>query len=112
LEKLAEGQAERLQKKLFDQAEEGDVPCMRIIFDRIWPARKGQCLQVNLPPMRTADDLRIGMAALLTVIAQGDLNPEEITALCSVFDRAIRVVELGEHEGRIEALEKKMETPK
>ena len=61
--------------------------------------------------MRTGDDLHAGMAALLTAIADGRVTPDEANALCSVFDRVLRVVELGDHERRIEALEQKMEPP-
>ena len=111
LDQLAEGQAEQLLQKALDLADAGDVVCLRMIMDRLWPARKGQPLQVDLPPMRTGDDLHAGMAALLTAIADGRVTPDEANALCSVFDRVLRVVELGDHERRIEALEQKMEPP-
>ncbi len=40
LEQLAEGQAEQLTQKLLELALAGDVTCLRIALDRIWPVRK------------------------------------------------------------------------
>ena len=42
LEQLAEDQAEQLVKKVLELAQAGDVACMRMILDRVWPPRKGQ----------------------------------------------------------------------
>ena len=42
LEQLAEGQAEQLVQKVLEQALAGDVSSQRMIFDRVWPPRKGQ----------------------------------------------------------------------
>jgi hypothetical protein len=112
VERLAEDKAEQLTQKWLELAEAGDVTCLRMVLDRIWPVRKGQPLQVDLPQIKTADDLRAGFASLLTSIGEGRLTTDEVNAVCSVLDRAIRIVEIGGLDKRLEALEQKLEPPK
>jgi hypothetical protein len=112
VEQLAQGQAEQLVQKVLELAQAGDVTCLRMMLDRIWPVRKGQPLQVNLPKIETADDLRAGFASLLSGIGEGRLTADEVTAVCAVLDRAIRIVEIGDLDERLAASEQKLEPPK
>jgi hypothetical protein len=112
VEQLAEGQAEQLTQKVLEKAQAGDVTCLRMVLDRIWPVRKGQPLQVDLPPIESPDDLRVSFASLLNGIGEGRFTADEINALGSVLDRAIRIVEIGGLDKRLAALEQKLELPK
>ena len=49
VEQLAEGHAEQLIQKVVELAEAGDVACLRMMQDRLWPPRKGQPVNVNMP---------------------------------------------------------------
>jgi uncharacterized protein DUF5681 len=42
MEQLAEGQAEQLVQKVLKLANAGDIACLRMVLDRIWPPRKGR----------------------------------------------------------------------
>src|SRR5262245_1802905 len=57
LEQLAEGQAEQLVQKALALARGGDVTCLRMLLDRLWPQRKGQPVNVVLPPINTSQDV-------------------------------------------------------
>jgi hypothetical protein len=105
LEQLAEGQAEQIFQKVSELAQAGDVSCLRMILDRIWPPRKAQPINVTLPPINSSQDALDAIAAICTALGEGRLTPDEITALSSVVGRSIQVIELKDIERRIAALE-------
>ena len=105
LEQLAEGQAEQIFQKVSELAQAGDVSCLRMMLDRIWPPRKAQPVNVTLPPINSSQDALAAIAAICTALREGGLTPDEITALSSVVGRSIQVIELQDLERRIAALE-------
>jgi hypothetical protein len=105
LEQLAEGQAEQIFQKVSELAQAGDVSCLRMILDRIWPPRKAQPINVALPPINSSQDALDAIAAICIALGEGRLTPDEITALSSVVGRSIQVIELKDIERRIAALE-------
>ena len=50
VEQLAEGHAEQLIQKVVELAEAGDVACLRMMLDRLWPPRKGQPSECQYAP--------------------------------------------------------------
>jgi hypothetical protein len=109
LEQLAEGQAEQLFEKVRELAQAGDVACLRMMLDRIWPPRKAQPVNVPLPPINNSQDALAAIAAICTALGEGRLTPDEITALSSVVGRSIQVIELQDVERRVAALEEARE---
>ena len=105
LEQLAEGQAEQLFEKLRELAQAGDVSCLRWILDRLWPPRKGQPVNVAMPPINTSQDVFPAIASIWTAIREGRLTPDEASALSIVIDRSIQAIELHDIAKRIAALE-------
>jgi hypothetical protein len=102
---MAEGQAEQLVQKVLELAQAGDVSCLRMMLDRLWPPRKGQPVNVAMPPLKTSQDVLPAIASIWTAIREGRLTPDEAGALSIVVDRSIRAIELHEIMRRIEALE-------
>jgi hypothetical protein len=105
LEQLAEGQAEQLFEKVRELAQAGDVSCLRMILDRIWPLRKGQPVNVVMPPINTSQDLLAAIASIWAAIGEGRLTPDEASALSIVVDRSVQAIELHDVIKRIAALE-------
>jgi hypothetical protein len=105
LEQLAEGQAEQLFEKVRELAQAGDVACLRMMLDRIWPPRKAQPVNVTLPPINSSQDALAAIAAICTALREGGLTPDEITALSSVVGRSIQVIEHQDLERRVATLE-------
>jgi hypothetical protein len=105
LEQLVQEQAEQLVQKAKDLALAGDVSCLKMMLDRILPARKGQPINVVIPPIQSAQDALAAIAAICTALGEGGLTPDEITALSSVVGRSIQVIEHQDFERRIAALE-------
>jgi hypothetical protein len=105
LEQLAEGQAEQIFQKVSELAQAGDVSCLRMILDRVWPPRKAQPINVTIPPINSSQDVLTAIAAIFKALGEGRLTPDEITALSSVVGRSIQVIEHQDLERRIAALE-------
>ena len=105
VEQLVEGQAEQLVQKVLDLAQAGDVSCLRMMLDRLWPPRKGQPVNVVMPPINTSQDVFPAIASIWTAIREGRLTPDEASALSIVIDRSIQAIELHDIAKRIAALE-------
>ena len=104
-EHLAEGRAEHVVKKVLELAQAGDVACLRMLLDRLWPPRKGQPINIVMPPINSRQDLFAAIGSVWTAIREGHLTAEEASALSVVIDRSIRAIELHAIENRIAALE-------
>ena len=105
VEQLVEGQAEQLVQKVLDLAQAGDVSCLRMMLDRLWPPRKGQPVNVVMPPINTSQDVLPAIASIWTAIREGRLTPDEASALSIVIDRSIQAIELHDIAKRIASLE-------
>jgi len=106
-EQLVEGQAEQLVQKVLELAQAGNVAALRMVLDRVWPPRKGQPVNVVMPPINTSEDVLAAIASIWTAIRQGGLTPEEAGALCIVIDRSIHAIETHDMAKRIAALEER-----
>jgi hypothetical protein len=105
VEQLVDGQAEQLVQKVVELAQAGNVAALRMVLDRVWPARKGQPLNIVMPPINSSQDVFPAIASIWTAIREGRLTPEEASALSIVIDRSIQAIELHDIAKRIAALE-------
>ena len=105
VEQLAEGQAEELVQKVLELAKAGDVACLRMVLDRLWPPRKGQPVNIAMPPINTAQDLFTAILSIWSAIRDGRLTPDEASALSIVIDRSVQAIELHDISKRVAALE-------
>jgi hypothetical protein len=105
IEQLAEAHAEQIFKKVVELALAGDVSCLRMMLDRLYPPRKGQPVNVVMPPINTSQDVLRAIASIWTAIREGHLTPDEASALSVVIDRSIPAIELHDITKRITALE-------
>jgi hypothetical protein len=105
LEQLVEGEAELLVQKLLELAKAGDVTCLRMLLDRLWPARKGQPVKVLMPPINSPQDVLPAVASSWSEVREGRLTPDEANSLSTVVDRTIQAIELRDISSRIAALE-------
>jgi hypothetical protein len=105
LEALLDGEAEALTRKAIEMALEGDTTVMRLVMDRIRPARKDRPVTFALPNLETPADAVKASAALVEAVASGDLPPSEAEDLSRLVDRYIRAVETTDTLERLESLE-------
>ena len=107
IEALLEGQHEALTQKAIDKALEGDGMALRLCLDRLAPARKDAPISFALPPIVTAGDTVTASAALLDAVAGGDVTPDEAGRVMALLTAHKALVETGDLEMRIAALEAK-----
>ena len=107
VEALLEGEAEALTRKAVQMALSGDGPALRLCLDRIAPARKDLPVSFALPPIKTAGDTVAASSSLLAAVAGGEVTPDEAGRVMALLTAHRALVETGDLERRIEALEAK-----
>lgn len=107
VEALLEGEHEALTRKAIEQALAGDGVALRLCLDRIAPPRKDAPISFALPPIKTAADTVTASAALLEAVAEGEVSPDEAGRVMALLTAHKALVEAGDLEARITALEAK-----
>ena len=105
IEALLEGEHEALTRKAVEMALGGDGPALRLCLDRLAPPRKDCPITFSLPPIVTAGDTVQASASLLAAVAAGEVTPDEAGRVMALLTAHRSLVETGDHEKRIEALE-------
>lgn len=107
IESLLEGEAEELTRKAIEMAKAGDGPALRMCMDRLAPPRKDAPVCFALPPINSVADAVAASSALLSAVAGGDVTPDEGSRIMALLTSHKVLVETGEFERRLEALEAK-----
>lgn len=107
VEALLDGEAEALTRKALEQALNGDGPALRFCLDRIAPARRDAPITFALPAIRTAADAITASASLLEAVAEGEVTPDEAGRVMALLSAHKGLLEAGELEARISALEER-----
>ncbi len=105
LDRLAEGEAEAVLASVLGAAKGGDMAAAKVLLDRVWPARRGRPVRLELPELRTPADLAAALGAVAGAVGRGDLSPEEGGAVAAVLEAQRRAIETLDLERRIAALE-------
>lgn len=105
VEALLDGQHEALTQAAISKALEGDTAALRLCLDRLAPARKDAPITFELPPIRSASDAVGASSALLAAVADGHVTPDEAGRVMALLTAHKAMVEAGDLEARIAALE-------
>ena len=105
MEVLLEGEAEDLTRKVIEKAKNGDMMALRICFDRLYPIQKGRSIQIQLPPIKQANDVVQGYEAILNAVSDGSITPDEASTIANVLESKRKAIETHEIEKRISVLE-------
>ncbi len=105
---LLDGEAEALTRKVVDMALSGDSTALRLCLERLLPPAKGRPVRLNLPDIKTVEDVLRAFSAMLKAMSDAHITPDEASTVASVLDQNRRALETVEIEERIAALEKKI----
>ena len=105
LDAIGEAGAAEVLQAVLQAARSGDLRAASILLDRVWPARKGRAVEVELPAVANAADLVPALAAVAAAMARGELTPEEARAVAGVLEAQRKAIETAELEARVAALE-------
>jgi hypothetical protein len=106
LDQIADDAGKAILEKMVEAAKDGDLRAADLVLSRIWPARKGRPISLELPKIDTAADLVAGLGRVADAVAAGDITPDEGQAVSAVLETKRRAIETLELEIRITALEK------
>lgn len=106
LDAMADGEAEKVLRQVLDAAKGGDLKAAEIILSRVWPARKGRAVRLDLPEIKSASDVLAALATVVEATAKGEVTTDEAAAVASVLELKRRAIETVEIEARLSSLEK------
>lgn len=75
------------------------------LLERLEPRRRTRPVRLELPEIRTPDDLLSAMRQVVAAMASGSLSPDEAAAVAGVLDAHRRAFETDDLERRLAALE-------
>lgn len=107
IEALLDSEHEALTRKAIEKALEGDMVALRLCLDRLAPPRKDAPVSIELPSVRSASDAVEASAAILVAVAAGEITPDEAGRVMALLTAHKSIVESGDLEARIAALEAK-----
>src|ERR1035441_9582343 len=73
-EQLLEGEAEELIRMLVKRAKEGNIQALGMCLDRLLPARKERCINLESRPVESLQDLPIQFQDITSAIVDGRID--------------------------------------
>ena len=105
-EALLDGEAEVITRKAIEKAKEGDMAAIRLCLERILPTIKSRPIEIDLPPVETAEDITAAQGAVIAAMARGEITPDDASTVAGVLEAKRRAIETVELEKRLDILEK------
>ena len=109
LDAIGQEGAEAALRAVVKAAEGGDARAAEILFARVWPARKGRAVLLNLPPVTDTAGVLAALARITEATAAGEVTPDEAQALAGLVEGQRKAIETVELESRLTALEQRLE---
>jgi hypothetical protein len=91
---------------------EGDTQALRFCLERKMPAPRDAVIQINLPKIKTMEDVTAAAAKVTRAMGKGDLSPSEGETIMNVLETHARLIENSDTEKRVEKLEEHMSATK
>ena len=111
VEALMEGQAEAITRRVVNAALEGDMVAIKMVLDRLVPARKSRPIQIDLPPTIDAGGVALAQARVVASVAGGEITPDEGMALSGLLEARRKAIETEELAARLQHLEAAVKRP-
>ena len=105
MESLLADDAEAIGRKAIEMAKQGDMAAIRLCMDRLAPARKGEPVAFELPPLDKPADSVVAAAEIVAAVAAGELTPSEAADLAKVIDVYVRAIATKAFDERLTKLE-------
>jgi hypothetical protein len=106
-----EGQAEAITQRVVNAALEGDMAAIKLVMDRVAPARKSRPVKIDIPPTVDARGVALAQATVVASVAGGEITPDEGMALSGLLEARRRAIETEELAARLQHLEAAVKRP-
>ncbi len=104
---LLEGELENICRCLIQEALAGNMQAIKMVLDRIMPARKDRPIEIKLPELQNSSDALRAIAAIAESVGCGYISPSEGEALSRIVDAYVKAMEAHDYESRLIMLEEK-----
>ena len=102
---VLDADAEAISRKALDMAMQGDVQALRLVMERLLPARKDRPLTLALPKIESTADLVTVVNLIAQAVGNGEITPAEGAVLSQMVEIQRRTLHTGDLETRLAALE-------
>jgi hypothetical protein len=86
-------------------AQAGNTAALKLCLERLLPPQKERPVVVDLPAIKSPEDVQAAYNKLFEAIAEGIISPAEAKLLSGLIDKQGEVVERAAMEQRLEDLE-------
>jgi Family of unknown function (DUF5681) len=104
-EALLDGEAEALTRKCVELALNGDSTALRLCLERLLPPARSRPIQLELPEVRTPENVLAALTVALRAMAAGEVTPEEMSTIAAALEQKRKALEVVELEQRLSRLE-------
>lgn len=104
-EVLLEGSLGRVCSRIEEEAINGNMQAAKMILERFLPPRKDRLIRLDLPEIKTQEDILSASSSIVTAVCKGEISPSEAEALSRTIDLYSKALETHELELRLQALE-------
>jgi hypothetical protein len=99
------GMPAKLMLKCISMAGQGNVAALRLCMERILPARREALFQLNLPKIRTTQDVNKAAEKVTQAMARGRMTASDGEKVMSILEMRFRIIDSAELESRLARLE-------
>ncbi|MCE5295337.1 MAG: DUF5681 domain-containing protein [Chlamydiales bacterium] len=104
-EALLAGSLEGICRKIEEEALAGNMLAARMVLERFLPVRKDRAVRIDLPQLKTCEDVLSAIGCILTAVGCGEISPSEGEALSRTLDMYSKALENHQLEARLQVLE-------
>src|SRR5262245_29615640 len=105
MESLLADDAEAIGRKAIEMAKQGDMAAIRLCMDRLSPARKGEPVAFELPPLDKPADSVAAAATIVAAVAAGEPTTSEGPGPCNVIRVFVPAIATKAFDERLTKLE-------
>ncbi len=85
-ESLLDGEAEALTRRAIDLALGGDTTALRLCLERLIPPRREREVYIDLPEIKSKEDVLAARNSVLTALSQGLITPSEAVTIVGLIE--------------------------
>jgi hypothetical protein len=107
-ERLLNDDLDNICRKLIEQALTGNIQAIKLVLDRVLPAKRDRDIDVRLPKLQTVDDAANAMSLIIESVSSGSITPSEGEAMSKVVDAFVKAIQAYDLEKRVVKLEQEV----
>jgi hypothetical protein len=104
LQCLFEDEAELIGRKAIELAKEGDMAAIKLVLERIMPARKDMPVAFEMGRLERIEDIATAMQQIMQAVAAGELTPQEAHAIAALLEQQRKNITSATLEKKLDAL--------